>query len=238
MAIRPFRFGDWREALPYTCRLLALTNRFAFPTVMPAATLGIGTAAPVARRLPGWQIARRSLLGYLLLVLAAWSAPSPDLPDVRPRPEQEIKAAYLYRFLEYVEWPAGTFAGPASPIVIGVLGGGSVADDLRAIVAGRRIGQHPIEVRALDVADARDANVLFVGADAASALPRVAPAAQSRATLVVTDFADALGRGSVINFVVVDDRLRFEVSLDAAERSGIKLSSRMLSVALRVLPAR
>jgi hypothetical protein len=205
---------------------------------MPAATLGIATAAPVARRTPGWQIARRSLLGYLLLVLAAWSAPSPDLPDVRPRPEQEIKAAFIYKFLDYVEWPAGTFAGASSPIVVGVLGGDGLADDLRAIAARRRIGQHPIEIRAVDENGPLDANVLFVGADAASALSRVASAARERSALVVTDFADALARGSVINFVVVDDRLRFEVSLDAAERSRLKLSSRMLSVALRVLPAR
>jgi len=67
---------------------------------------------------------------------------------------------------------------------------------------------------------------------------RLASAAQARSALVVTDFADALARGSVINFVVVDDRVRFEVSLDAAERSRLKLSSRMLSVALKVLPAR
>ena len=211
---------------------------------MHAATLAIESAfvgPRDARRPPlRWPFATGSLVGYLLLVLAAWSAPSPDLPDVRsPRPEQEIKAAFLYKFLSYVEWPAGAPATGSSPIVVGVLGADGIADELRAVVARRPIGQHPVDVRVVDEASALDGvNVVYVGASAASALSRLVPVAQQRSVLVVTDFANALAHGSVINLVVVDDRVRFEVSLEAAERSGIRLSSRLLSVALRVRPAR
>ena len=208
---------------------------------MHAATLALEPALPVARdtrHSQRWQIAAGALLGYLLLVLAAWSAPASDVPDVRPRPEHEVKAAFLFKFLDYVEWPASAL-GAASPIVVGVLGSDAIADDLRAIVARRRSGQHPVEVRRVDMTDALDGvNVLFVGAGAASALPRLAPAAHQRSVLVVTDFANALSQGSVINLVVAEDRVRFEVSLETAERNGLKLSSRLLSVALRVRPPR
>jgi len=210
---------------------------------MHAATLAIEPASLSlrdVRRLPRWQFATASLVGYLLLVLAAWSASPPDVPDVRsPRPEQEIKAAFLYKFLSYVDWPAGALATGSSPIVVGVLGADDIADGLRAIVARRPIGQHPVDVRVVDEPNALDGvNVAFVGASAASALSRLVPAARERSVLLVTDFPNALAHGSVINLVVVDDRVRFEVSLEAAERSGLKLSSRLLSVALRVRPER
>jgi len=211
---------------------------------MHAATLAIGSNSPALRDArrppPRWQFATGSLVGYLLLVLAAWSAPSPDIPDARsPRPEQEIKAAFVYKFLSYVEWPAGALASGSSPIVVGVVGADGVADELRAIVARRPIGQHRVDVRAIDQTDALDGvNVVYVGASAASALSRLVPPARKRSVLIVTDFPSALAHGSVINLVVVDDRVRFEVSLEAAERSGLKLSSRLLSVALRVRPER
>jgi hypothetical protein len=192
-----------------------------------------------ARRANRAQIATWSVVAYLLLVLAAWSAPSPEIADAPPQPEHGIKAAFLYKFLGYVEWPAGVLGNATAPIVIGVLGADDIADELRTIVARRRIAQHPIEVRRVAEADALDGvNVLFIGRDGKTALPRLAPAAQRRSVLVVSDFDGALEEGSVINLVVVDNRVRFEVSLEAAERSELKLSSRMLAVAMWVRPPR
>ena len=209
---------------------------------MHVATLATATAPDDvrdARRTPRWQVAASALIGYLLLAFVAWSAPSPDLADPPPTPEEEIKAAFVYRFLTFVDWPAGMLGSPSSPIVVAVLGADDVADDLRAIAARRRVGQHPIEVRLVDERTALEgADVVFIGAGASAALPRLAPAAQQRSVLLVTDFANALSRGSVINLVVVDSRMRFEVSLEAAERSGLKLSSRMLALAMWVRPAR
>jgi hypothetical protein len=89
-------------------------------------------------------------------------------------------------------------------------------------------------------ADERDAldgvQVLFVGQGERAMLSRLVPAAQQRSVLLVTDFDGALDHGSVINLVIVENRMRFEVSLEAAERSALKLSSRMLAVALWVRP--
>jgi hypothetical protein len=196
-----------------------------------------GTYDP--RRAVRAQIAARSVIAYLVLALAAWSAPSPDIGDALPQPEHGIKAAFLYKFLGYVEWPAGALNNAAAPIVIGVLGADDIDDELRTIVAKRRVAQHPIEVRRVGEADALDGvNVLFIGRDGASALPRVAPMAHARSVLLVSDFDGGLEQGSVINLLVVDNRVRFEVSLEAAERSELKLSSRMLAVAMWVRPPR
>jgi uncharacterized protein DUF4154 len=191
------------------------------------------------RRASRAQMATWSIVAYLVLALAAWSAPPPDIGDAVPQPEQGIKAAFLYKFLGYVEWPAGALNNPAAPIVIGVLGADDIADELRTIVAGRRIAQHPIEIRRVAEAGALDGvHVLFIGRDGASALPRLAPAAHARSVLLISDFDGGLEQGSVINLLVVDNRVRFEVSLEAAERSELKLSSRMLAVAMWVRPPR
>ena len=194
------------------------------------------TSDPAGRRAPWWPLVA-CVLGYLL-VLAAWSAPGRATDDAPAQPEQSIKAAFLYKFLTYVEWRQGTFAQPAAPIVIGVLGASDVADQLAAIAAGRKAGERPIEVRRVRADDALDGvHMLFVGRDQSSRVAELAPAAQRRGVLLVTDYDGALDDGSAINLVVIDNRVRFEVSLDATEKSGLKLSSRMLSVALWVRPA-
>jgi hypothetical protein len=199
------------------------------------ASRGVG----VAHRARYWPLVAWCLVGYLL-VLVAWSAPPPaDAPEPAPESEQAIKAAFLFKFLSYVEWPAGALRGTSAPIVLGVLGDDAMADTLRATVARRRIGQHPVEVRSVTEADALDGvHLLFIGGTESAALPRLAPEAQRRSVLLVTEFDHALEEGTVINLVVVDNRVRFEVSLEAAERSNLKLSSRMLAVAMWVRPPR
>lgn len=185
-----------------------------------------------------WSVQLAACIVGCMLVLVAWSAPSPYEEGSPPVAEQRIKAAFLYKFLSYVEWPASAIADDAAPIVIGVIGADDIADELRAIVAGRTLNRHPIEVRTLDGAQPLPATlrVLFVGRDDPALLARLAPQAQRQAILLVTDFTDGLDRGSVINLVLRDNHVRFEVSLDAAQRSGLKVSSRMLAVALAVHP--
>lgn len=186
-----------------------------------------------------WSVQLAACVVGCLLGLVAWSAPSPYGEDSAPRAEQRIKAAFLYKFLSYVEWPASAIADDAAPVVIGVMAADDIADELRAIVAGRStLGRHPIEVRTLGAAQPLPATlrVLFVGRDDPALLARLAPQAQRQAILLVTDFDGGLDRGSVINLVVRDNHVRFEVSLDAAQRSGLRVSSRMLAVALAVRP--
>ena len=175
-----------------------------------------------------------------LLVLAAWSAPGAPGPEDAPaRQEEEVKAAFLYKFPAYVDWRPGTFVQPSSPIVIGVMGDEAVAEALRGLVAGRKAGERPVEIRQLAPGVLPPGiHLLFVGRAASAQVPRLAPTATRRGVLLVTDYEGALDEGAAINLLVIDHRVRFEVSLDATERAGLKLSSRMLAVALWVRPAR
>jgi hypothetical protein len=176
--------------------------------------------------------ARRAAALALALVLCA--APAPAQDERAPVLERRVKAALLYRFLNYVEWPAAAFAGPHDPVVIAIAGADALAAELADFVATRKVLNRTLAVRAVRGAEkAHEAQVLFVGAGAAAQLGALARSAQPSA-LVVAESADALQLGSVINFVIVDGQVRFEVSLDAARQRNLRLSSRLLSVAYHV----
>lgn len=150
--------------------------------------------------------------------------------------EPSVKAAFLYKFAGYVEWPANAFPSQDTPVVIGVAGSDEVASELEKLVPGRNVNGRIVLVRRLREGEAlRGIHVVFVarGETNARALIR---AAQQQGSLVVTESERGLELGSAINFVPAEDRIGFEVSLEAAERSGLRISSRMLAVARRVLP--
>jgi hypothetical protein len=169
------------------------------------------------------------------LVAAAAAAPRAGLaqPGQSQALERRVKAAFLYKFLGYTEFPAAAFADAASPVTIVVAGSDEMLSELGAISAGRSVNNRPIAVRALRDNEAGGvAHLLFVaGSDCSRA--RAATRA-THALLVVTECDNGLQQGSVINFRIVDDHVRFDVALDAAERNGVKLSSRLLTVANRV----
>ena len=149
--------------------------------------------------------------------------------------EASLKAAYLFKFASYVEWTASDFDSPAAPLSIGVVGADDVATELTRLVGGRNIAGHPVAVKRFSEGEApRGVQMLFVGHDTAR-LGAIARAAQSQGVLVVTDTEHGLEMGAAINFVAVGERLGFEVSLDSAEKSGHRISSRMLNVAKRVV---
>lgn len=148
--------------------------------------------------------------------------------------ERRVKAAFLYKFLGYADFPLTAFADAASPLTIGVIGADDLAAELARIVAGRTINNRGVVVRTVREADLpAPVQLLFVGGSDAARVGRLVHLAGA-APLVVTDCENGLQQGSAINFVIVDERVRFDVALDAAERNGIKLSSRLLTVANRV----
>lgn len=168
----------------------------------------------------------------LLAAAAAWPGAGARAQDDL---EQRVKAAFIYKFAGYVDWPSASFARPDTPLTIAVLGADSVAAELAQAVAGRRMNERPIVVKRLKTGESLDGvHIVFVGRPESTGLKQVAQAAQSRAVLVVTESEGALAQGSVINFVIADRKVRFDISLDSAEKSKLKLSSRLLAVAQQV----
>lgn len=168
------------------------------------------------------------------LLLLCW-APRIAGQPLEPVAEEKVKAAYLYRFAEYVRWPQGVFRSPTAPLVFAIVGDSVLAEELRTVTADRSVHGRPVAVRELAAGDSpQGAHVLFVAAGSMEHLPRLRTVARSQFALLVTESPEALELGSVINLKPVDRRVRFEVSLTAARESNIRLSSQLLAVAERV----
>lgn len=150
--------------------------------------------------------------------------------------EYQVKAAFLYKFAGYVEWPKDVIGPAEMPFTIGVLGSEPLAAELLHVVSGRTLSDRSITVRRLRPGESLvGVHVLFLGGGEALSPDQLRHWTQQRPVLVVTESEGALGRGSMINFVIVERRVRFEIALDAAEMSGLRLSSRLLAVAQKVL---
>lgn len=153
----------------------------------------------------------------------------------QPVTETSVKAAFLYRFLSYVEWPAGAFVSADAPYIIAVIGASNMAEELKRLVAGRTAGARPIEVQQLGVNDSLShVHVLYVGDLPSPQYEQVLGGAQQHAILSVTDKKEWRQSRSVIQFKPLGNRVSFDVALDIAEKSQLKISSRMLSVADQV----
>ncbi|WP_306393811.1 YfiR family protein [Telluria beijingensis] len=181
---------------------------------------------------------RRLACRALALPLLLAGAGAPLLPvaaqAAAPALERRVKAAFLYKFLGYADFPPQAFADAATPLSIGVVGADDMAAELTRIATGRMVAGRTIAVRALREQDLAQSPVhlLFVAGQDGPGAARLLRA--SPAWLTVTECEGCLQHGSVINFTIVDERVRFDVSLDAAEKKNVKLSSRLLTVANRV----
>jgi hypothetical protein len=172
----------------------------------------------------------------LQLVMAAGLLASAPALAQADRTEAEIKAAYIYQFGGFVEWPPEGFVGPDSAFHIGVVGAEPVAKALEALVAGRVIQGRVVGIRRIARGEAIPRlQVLFVGKSDITRLAEILAALKGQPVLVVTETEDGIARGAMINFVAVENRLRFDVALPPAERDGLKISARLLSVARKVV---
>jgi len=180
--------------------------------------------------------AGRGWVRWLAALVLAWCATAAGAADSDARQlEAQVKAAYLYKFAGHVEWPPAAYADAATPFTIGVVGAGDIADELARLKAGRSVNERPVEVRVLKAGEAaRGVQLVFVGGADGAQLRRLLEPFKAAPTLTISDMPGAIEAGSVINFVLVDNRLRFEVSLANAERHGLKVSARLLAVAQRV----
>jgi hypothetical protein len=166
----------------------------------------------------------------VLALLANTPARGQDLAQ-----ERSVKAAYLSKFIGFVEFADSAALPSNGPLTIGVLGADDIAAELKRLVAGRAPNQRPVIVRTLTAAEpVAGVHMLFVGGEQAERAPEVLKAAAKQGALTVTEIDSGLRQGSIINFRRVDERVRFEVSLAAAQRSNLKLSARLLSVAYHV----
>jgi hypothetical protein len=151
-----------------------------------------------------------------------------------PALERRVKAAYIYRFLEFVTWPDAPPAAGDSPFIIAVAGPDEMVEELRRVAGSRSAAGRAIDIRKMDPEGRMPPlHVLFIADTERGRLAQLIRAAP-RGTVIVTESDGALGLGSIINFVLVDGRVRFEIAPEAAEKRGVRLSSRLITLAQNV----
>jgi hypothetical protein len=172
------------------------------------------------------MLRRISILACFLTVAMTAAAQSARAP------EYQVKAAFLYNFAKFVEWPSPAFPGSSTLFRICVLGRDPFGDTLTSIVQGKSIAGHPIlSLHVQSPAEARSCHVLFLSQSDPETLKQGLDQLRDLPVLTVGESSDFLPLGGMINFVLEEDRLRFEINLGAAERHHLKLSSKLLAVA-------
>jgi hypothetical protein len=143
-----------------------------------------------------------------------------------------VKAAFLYRFAAYIEWPEDA---PGESFVIGVAGSDGVVDQLESLLPRVSVHGHSAVVRRVTrAADLDGVHVLYVGQREFKNTRALRTAALDKPILIVTDEESGLDGGAVINFLQGDRTVRFEISLIAADRAHLKIDAALLAVAERV----
>jgi hypothetical protein len=146
--------------------------------------------------------------------------------------EYKIKAAFLYKFAKFVEWPPQAFRTPADPIVICVLGRNPFGDVLDRIVAGQSVDGRSFAVRPISgEPQIAGCHILFVSSSERKRMAAIVNAAESAATLTVGETDTFAVEGGMIELRVEDGRVRLQVNLSTAEKAGLHLSSTLLSLA-------
>ena len=174
-------------------------------------------------------MASASRRGLLWAIVVAFQVHAP-IHTQQPS-EYEVKAAYLYNFANFVEWPETSHPDTSSTLNIGILGSDPFGAAFKTI-AGKRIrGQLVAIHRSHRLADLRDCQILFIGNSERVFLPQILDELRGRSVLTVGESEGFTEQGVIIDFYVIDNKVRFKINAEAGTRSGLKLSSKLLKLA-------
>ena len=180
------------------------------------------------------QRMRQTVIILAVLVCAhIVAAPNAHAQDALP--EYQIKAAYLFNFLKFVEYPNESFMDPLAPIVIGVIGDDPFGNALPQVVIGKTVQGRDLVIHVYRIGeDLRGAHILFISASERKRLPMILSSLRGSSVLTVADTEGFLEAGGMIQFLSENDRVRFAINVDATSRAKLKMSSKLLSLARAV----
>jgi hypothetical protein len=146
--------------------------------------------------------------------------------------EYEIKAAYLYNFAKFVEWPAQTFRNDKDPMQICILGENPFGNMLRDTVRGKSAGGRSLVVRDIgDISEAPACQILFISASEHKRLKSILSGRRMTGVLTVGETEGFCAQAGVVNFKPENGRIVFEINLDAAAQANVRVSANVLGLA-------
>ncbi|HVV01736.1 MAG TPA: YfiR family protein [Verrucomicrobiae bacterium] len=147
--------------------------------------------------------------------------------------EYAVKAAFLFNFIKFVEWPEKSLPEKTSTILIGVYGHNSFYKDLEQTIQNKKIDEHPVSLQEVDTpADAAKCQLVFIGATEKSHVAEVIGALKGKSILTVGETDGFIEAGGMINFVREGPKIRFQINNDAATAAGLQISAKLLMLAV------
>jgi hypothetical protein len=164
--------------------------------------------------------------------LAVLASPLGAAPEPRAN-EYEVKAAYLYNFAKFVEWPA---ASGRDSFVLGILGRDPFGPLLDTVMAGKAVSGRRLAIRRVaSLEDVEGIDMLFIASSEGARVAEILKRLEGVPTLTVGETDGFVGRGGMLGFRVMDEVVRFDVDLDQSSKAGLKVSSQLVRVARKVI---
>ncbi len=146
--------------------------------------------------------------------------------------EYQLKAAFIYNFLQFVEWPAETLQTPGSPIILEILGDDPFGAEIDKAFQNKTVNGHPVVIQRHKIFDShRLCHVVFICKSERDRSPQIVENIGNRSIFSIGDFEDFADRGGVVNFLNEEGKLRFEINLAAVKRARLQVSSKLLRLA-------
>ncbi len=205
----------------------------------PADTTAAKPPANGHVRLGSRSIGASGLFPPLLVIAALLAGSDPRARAQAPPTEYEIKAAFLYNFAKFVDWPVDKFADPQAPVVLGIVGDDPFGAALDAMVLGKSVNGRAFQVKRLKPGpDLRSCHIVFVPASGKKHLPEILASLRGSSVLTVGETDWFVRSGGAVNFLLEDNKVRFEINVDAVARARLKISSKLLALARSVIDDR
>lgn len=177
----------------------------------------------------------KGTVSLLLLAVTLFFGPSLAWSDTTQASEYEVKAAYLYQFAKFIEWPSEGAGSGAVNLSICVLGKSPFGGAFSTYV-GKKVRNRRVTVAGINrIEELNDCDILFVSTSEKAKLKQILASAASRPVLTISDIKHFAAAGGMIGLISVDDKLRFEINQRATQRSNLRVSAKLLKLAVTVV---
>jgi hypothetical protein len=174
----------------------------------------------------------RQITAALLAGLASLSGVPLARAQAIPPSEYQLKAAFLFNFAKFIDWPTSSFASTQSPFSICILGKDPFGRAIDEALQGKSIGDRRVVIdRAKNVAESVHCQIVFAGNSEAASLRGILAGLRGANVLLVGESQGFAASGGTIQFTIEENHVRFLINTDAADRAGLKFSSKLLALA-------
>ena len=175
----------------------------------------------------------RNILVLIFLVTLVTSGAFVRAAEPEPSKEDQVKAAYIFNFIQFTEWPSSALPQDSSPLTVGAICGDSLSRGIEGALSGKSLGSHPIVFKRLtpEKLESAECHVLIVCGVDIKVVDQTVGLARKKTILTVGDGADFSTSGGIIRFYKEESYVRFEINVKEAEKNGLRISSKLLKLA-------